>query len=124
VPVERAEDHPTFELGGTTVTSLAAPSRGADEVALFRIAVPPGGGLPAHRHDHLDVFTVLAGGGRFRIDDEAFDVGPGDAVVVPIGALHQLEAGPDGTTIVATMLGGTKLMRADDGSESVPPWVG
>jgi quercetin dioxygenase-like cupin family protein len=120
VPVERADDHPTFELGGNTVTSLAAPSRGADEAALFRIAVPPGGGLPAHHHDHLDVFAVEAGGGTFHIDDE---LSAGDSVVVPVGAVHYLEAGDAGATIVVTMLAGTKLVRDDDGTEIVPPWV-
>ena len=64
MPVERAADHPTFELGGNTITSLAAPARGADEAALFRIDVPGGGGLPAHHHDHLDVFTVERGAAR------------------------------------------------------------
>ncbi len=47
----------------------------------------------------------------------------GDSVVVPVGAVHYLEAGDDGASIVVTMLAGTKLVRADDGSEIVPPWV-
>lgn len=123
MPVEHDEDHPRFELGGNTVTSLAAPSRGAHEAALFRIDLPPGGGLPPHHHDHLDVFSVGAGGGTFHIDDEAFELVPGDSVVVPTGAMHYLEAGDAGATILVTMLGGTKLVRADDGSETVPPWV-
>lgn len=123
MPVERADEHPTFELGGSTVTSLAAPSRGAEEAALFRIEVPAGGGLPAHHHDHLDVFAVEAGGGTFHIDDAAFELVAGDSVVVPVGAVHYLEAGDAGATIVVTMLAGTKLVRADDGSEIVPPWV-
>ena len=63
MPVERAADHPTFEIGGNAVTSFAAPARGAKEAALFQIELPPGGGLPPHRHDHFDVFTVTAGGG-------------------------------------------------------------
>ena len=123
MPVERADEHPVFELGGNTITSLAAPSRGADEAALYRVEVPAGGGLPPHRHDHLDVFTVAAGGGTFHIDDEVFELRAGDSVVVPIGAVHHLEAGDDGATIVVTMLAGTKLVRTDDGSEVVPPWV-
>ena len=122
--VERAADHPTFELGGNTVTSLAAPSRGADEAALFRIEVPAGGGLPAHHHDHLDVFTVEVGSGSFHMDEEVVELIAGDSVVVPIGVVHFLEAGPEGASIVVTMLAGTKLIRQDDGSETVPPWVG
>ncbi len=123
MPVERADEHPVFELGGNTITSLAAPSRGADEAALYRVEVPAGGGLPPHRHDHLDVFTVASGGGTFHIDDEVFELRAGDSVVVPIGAVHHLEAGDEGATIVVTMLAGTRLVRTDDGSEVVPPWV-
>jgi quercetin dioxygenase-like cupin family protein len=122
MPVEPAADHPTFALGTTTVTSLAAPSRGADEAALFRADLPPGGGLPPHHHDHLDVFTLVAGGGTFHIGDDTFELAVGDSAVVPIGAIHHLEAGPEGASIVVTMLAGTKLVRAD-GSETVPPWV-
>ncbi len=123
MPVERADEHPVFELGGNTITSRAAPSRGADEAALYRVEVPAGGGLPPHRHDHLDVFTVASGGGTFHIDDEVFELRAGDSVVVPIGAVHHLEAGDEGATIVVTMLAGTRLVRTDDGSEVVPPWV-
>ena len=123
MPVERADDHPTFDLGGNTITSLAGPSRGAEESVLFRIEVPPHGGLPRHHHDHLDVFTVERGSGTIHIDDEATMISLGDSVVVPIGAWHHLVAGENGATMVVTMLAGTKLIR-EDGSETVPPWVG
>ena len=124
MPVERAAEHPTFALGANTITSLAAPSRGAEEVAMFSIDLPPGGGLPPHHHDHLDVFVVTAGGGTVHIDDAVFELSPGDSVVVPIGAVHFVEAGADGASLLVTMLGGTKLIREDDDSVGVPPWVG
>jgi len=123
MPVERAADHPRFEIGGNAVTSYATPERGSDETALFRIDLPPGSGLPPHRHDHYDVFTVTAGGGTMHIDEETIDIATGDAVVVPPGALHWLDAGAEGASIVVTMLAGTKLIREDDGSVVVPPWV-
>ena len=63
-------DHPTFDLGGTAITSFIGPSRGGVECALYRVDLPAGSGLPPHRHDHLDTFTILAGGGTFHIDDE------------------------------------------------------
>ena len=122
MPVERSADHPKFELGGNAITSFAAPSRGSDEAALYRVDVPPGGGLPPHHHDHLDVFTVTNGGGTFYLGDETFSLSAWDSVVVPVGVRHYLEAGPDGASILVTMLAGTKLIR-DDGSEVVPPWV-
>ena len=122
MPVERAADHPTFELGGNTIVSLAAPARGATEAALFRIEVPEGGGLPRHHHDHLDVFAVETGGGTFYLGEETIALEPGDSVVVPIGEWHHFEAGPGGATLAVTMLAGTKLIR-EDGSATVPPWV-
>jgi quercetin dioxygenase-like cupin family protein len=123
MPVERAADHPTFEIGGNAVTSFAAPARGAEEAALFQIELPAGGGLPPHRHDHFDVFTVTAGGGTVFLGDEASTLAAGDSCVVPPDQLHWVEAGPDGATIVVTMLAGTKLIREDDGTVLVPPWV-
>jgi quercetin dioxygenase-like cupin family protein len=120
--VERAADHPTFELGGNEVTSLAAPSRGAHEAALFRIDLPPGGGLPPHHHDHLDVFTVTVGRGTVHIGDDSHQLQVGDSVVVPVGAVHYFEAGGEGAAIVVTMLAGTRLVRPD-GTEVIPPWV-
>ncbi len=122
MPVERAADHPIFELGGNTVTSLGAPACGAEEAALFRIALPPGGALPKHHHDHLDVFVLESGAGVVHIGEGSHELSPGDSVVVPTGAWHSLEAGPEGAAIVVTMLAGTKLVR-EDGSETVPPWV-
>lgn len=124
MPVERSADHPIFELAGNTITSFAAPDRGSDETALFQIELPAGGGLPAHRHDHFDVFTVMEGGGTLFLNDEMFDLAPGDAGVIPIGALHWVEAGADGATMIVTMVAGTKLIRESDGVEIVPPWVG
>jgi len=123
MPVERAADHPTFEIGGNAVTSFAAPARGAEEAALFQIELPPGGGLPPHRHDHFDVFTVTTGGGAMHLGDEVSTLVAGDSVVVPPEELHWLVAGDDGATIVVTMLAGTKLIREDDGTVVVPPWV-
>lgn len=123
MPVERAADHPTFELGGNAITSLAAPARGSDETALFRIDLLPGGGLPAHHHDHFDVFTVAAGGATMYLGEEVTAIAAGDSVVVPSGVVHWLEAGDEGASVLVTMLAHTKLIREDDGSVVEPPWV-
>ena len=122
MPVERAADHPTFELGGNTITSFAAPARGSDETALYRVDMPPGKGLPAHRHDHFDVFLVMKGTATLHLGDERFELAVGDSVMVPIGVRHVLQAGADGVSIMVTMLGGTQMFR-DDGIDMVPEWV-
>jgi quercetin dioxygenase-like cupin family protein len=122
MPVERATDHPTFEIGGNAVTSLAAPARGSQEIALFRTDLQAGGGLPPHTHDHFDIFVVLEGDATCHLGDDTVELATGDSVVVPIGLRHHLEAGERGASIVVAMLGGTRMFR-DDGSELVPTWV-
>jgi quercetin dioxygenase-like cupin family protein len=123
MPVERANEHPTFEAGVNAITSYAAPGRGSEEAALFRIDMPAGGGLPPHRHDHFDVFTILEGSGEVHIGEDVHPVSPGDSVVIASGELHWMEAGPDGAAIIVAMLPYTKLTREADGVEMVPPWV-
>jgi quercetin dioxygenase-like cupin family protein len=121
MPIARSADNPTFELAGNRITSLAAPSRGATEAILYRIDLPPGGALPSHRHDHQDVFHVLSGTVTAVVDGERAAIETGDTVVVPIAATHHAEAGPDGATIIVTMLAGTLFIH-QDGTSSVPPW--
>lgn len=123
MPVERAHEHPTFELGGNAITSFAAPSRGSDDLALFRADLPAGAGFPPHRHDHFDVFAVLSGGVDVHLGEEVHAIAAGDSAVVPPGVLHWVEAGPSGAALVVTMLAGTVMIREDDGSQVVPAWV-
>ena len=77
--------------------------------------------MPPHRHDHQDVFTLIAGTGTIHIDDEATSIEAGDSAVVPAGALHHVVAGPDGCSMVVTMLAGTDFIR-ETGETSIPAW--
>jgi quercetin dioxygenase-like cupin family protein len=121
MPVARSVDNPHFQLNGNTVTGLVSPSRGANECILYRVEFPPGGSIPAHRHDHEDVFTVVEGGATIHIDEDSDELGPNDSVVVPTGALHGIVAGSQGCAIVVTMLAGTLFIR-EDGTSAVPAW--
>ncbi|MBI1814974.1 MAG: cupin domain-containing protein [Deltaproteobacteria bacterium] len=49
----------------------------------------PGQAQTAHAHAGSDkVYYVIEGVGRFRVDDEEREVGPGCAVFAPAGASH------------------------------------
>lgn len=41
-----------------------------------------------HHHPHVQSTYVVSGRFRFSVDGRSFDVGPGDAFVVPSGAMH------------------------------------
>ncbi|HWO69324.1 MAG TPA: cupin domain-containing protein [Actinomycetota bacterium] len=122
MPVVRSSEARRFEMEGFAVTSLAAPSVGSSETALLRAEIEPGRGLPAHRHDHEEVFHVLRGRGTVLIGDEEVEIGEGDTVMVPAGELHRPRAGEEPLVLLATMRAGTAMIT-EDGERKVAPWV-
>jgi len=71
---------------------------GAERGGIAHIKVRPGQRQPfAHRHKEAEeIHVILAGGGRMKVDDDAFEVGEGDVVRVEPSAARAFEAGPDG----------------------------
>ena len=64
--------------------------------------VPPGYRFP-YGHTHKtqeEVYVVVRGSGRMKIDDEIVELEEWDAVRVPPGAWRGYEAGPDGLEIL------------------------
>ena len=56
----------------------------------------------AHRHDEAEeVYVVLAGSGRVKLDDEILDIEPLDAVRVAPGVVRQFEGGSNGMELLA-----------------------
>lgn len=46
----------------------------------------------AHYHPRTEeIYYILSGTGRMRMGDEHRDVGPGDAIAIPPGTIHQIE---------------------------------
>jgi mannose-6-phosphate isomerase-like protein (cupin superfamily) len=78
--------------------ALAAEQTG---VALFR--VHPGRRSPfTHRHREAEeIYVVLKGSGRMKLEDEIFDVGPLDCIRVAPATARAFEAGPDGLEFIA-----------------------
>jgi len=56
----------------------------------------------AHRHeDAEEVYVVLSGSGRVKLDDEIVEVAPLDAIRVSPGVIRRFEAGDDGLELLA-----------------------
>ena len=64
--------------------------------------VPPGYRFPyGHTHrNHEEVYVVVRGGGRMKLDDEIIEVEEWDAVRVPAGTWRGYEAGPEGLELL------------------------
>jgi mannose-6-phosphate isomerase-like protein (cupin superfamily) len=55
-----------------------------------------------HRHDEAEeVYFVVSGSGRMKLDDEIVELKPRDAVRVAPTVIRAFEAGPDGLEVLA-----------------------
>jgi len=75
----------------------------AEAIGLALITVKPGKRQPfAHRHKNAEeVYVVISGAGKLRLDDEALEVGPMDAIRMSPEHTRALEAGPEGIELLA-----------------------
>ena len=92
------------------------------EIGVSRFTYEPGARMPwAHRHrEQEEVYVVVAGSGRARLDDEIIDVGAWDVLRVAPAVVRSFEAGPDGMDVIC--IGGRKPDGPD--SERHPdPWT-
>ena len=70
-----------------TLKATGAQTRGRITVAEF--LNPAGFAPPLHRHlDEDEMFYLLSGTAEFRCDGQAFQAGPGDFVLLPVGLPH------------------------------------
>src|SRR6266536_4548945 len=59
--------------------------------SLAEARVPVGGSTLEHYHAKAEeIYYIIAGAGRMRIENETRDVGPGDAVAIPPGQRHKI----------------------------------
>ena len=87
---------PRDYAGGARRHVLVGPDDGATQVELRYFSIPAGDSSTLEGHAHEHAILVLHGTARVRLGDEMHEVGPGDAVFVAAGEVHQLTAGPDG----------------------------
>jgi mannose-6-phosphate isomerase-like protein (cupin superfamily) len=56
----------------------------------------------AHRHQQAEeIYVVLSGGGRMKLDDDVIKIGPMDAIRVEPAVARAFEAGDDGLELLA-----------------------
>lgn len=90
-------------VGGVGVEKLAAAVR-----------IPFG-----HRHtEQEELYVIAEGSGRIKLDDEVRELRRWDILRIGPGVMRNLEAGPDGITLIAF---GAPLGEQND-TEMVPGW--
>ena len=84
----------TIHLGPLAVRFLVTGNDASGSVALFELTVPAAQRLaaPAHSHDHYEeTIYGIEGVLTWTVDGKRIDVGPGQAVCIPRGAVHRFD---------------------------------
>jgi mannose-6-phosphate isomerase-like protein (cupin superfamily) len=89
-------------------------------VSYFRYA-PGFRSTLGHSHrEQEEVYVIVSGSGRIKLDDEIVDLGEWDAVRVAAGTIRAFEAGPEGLEIVAI---GSDRPEGGDGIRAPDWWI-
>ena len=82
------------------------------ELGVSRWRYEPGSQTPGHRHGvQEEVYAVISGSGRIKLDDEIIEVKQWDVIRVAPNVARGFEAGPEGLEIIAA--GGSKPEGGD-----------
>lgn len=91
-----------FGLGDVQEARFPREDLGAEQVGLNFLTIKPGKREAfAHRHHEAEeVYVVLGGSGRVKLDDDLVDLAQLDAVRVAPGTARSFEAGADGLEVL------------------------
>ncbi len=93
--VRRLEEQEPFTTkDGSAIRSiLDLANAPVEKQSLAEATVPAGGATERHWHrDSEEFYFILEGRGTMELDGDEREVGPGDAVLIPAGAWHQIRA--------------------------------
>ena len=95
--LNREESREFVTLDGSTIRVLVDSwLGGARNQSLAEASLPPGNATDRHRHPLTEeIYYILAGTGVMEVDGARSPVKPGDAVLIPPGAMHQIRADAD-----------------------------
>ncbi len=117
----RVEDAaPANGFGDRWEARVAREALEAEQTGVTHFRLRPGKRSPfVHRHAEAEeIYVVLAGSGRVKLDDELADVEVLDAIRVAPSVARAFEAGPDGLDLLAF-----GPHHSGDGQPVADPWV-
>lgn len=91
----RSEAEPFTTADGSTIREfLGLPTAPVRNQSLAEAELAPGQATDRHYHrDSEELYYLLGGSGEMEVDGARRTVGPGDAILIPPGAWHQIRAG-------------------------------
>lgn len=123
MPVIRYTEGATHELPGTRFTSIATPSLGSSETALWNVEIEPGTAATPHVLTREEIFVVLDGVASVSLDGTTSRATAGDAIAVPPSTELVLANGGDVPLRLMCCLPVGGQAKVGDGDPFTPPWA-
>jgi len=93
---DRAEPFTTAD-GSTIRELLGLPTSSARNQSLAEATLEPGQSTQRHYHrESEEIYYLVKGAGEMEVDGDRARVGPGDAILIPPGAWHEIRAAGEG----------------------------
>jgi mannose-6-phosphate isomerase-like protein (cupin superfamily) len=111
---------PRFGLGDSMEAHFARNALDCERSGISYQKLGPGFRVPfGHSHaEQEEIYVVLSGSGRARLDDEFVDLEPLDALRISPSTVRAIEAGPDGIELIA--FGAPRTPEND--AQMLPGW--
>ncbi len=109
---------PEFGYEDVQEARFAKDELDAEQTGISHLRLKPGKRSPfGHRHEQAEeIYVVLAGDGRIKLDDDIVDIAAMDAIRIAPGVTRALEAGPGGIEVLAVGA------RHDGDGEMIQAW--
>ncbi len=103
-----------IDIHGIALDALVGPEHGATRIFVWSVAAEKGETIGLHHHHGEELFRVLYGRLRFRVNDETREVRAGEVVIIPPGADHAYMALEDCELEVYGEIGMGQFYRVTD----------
>ena len=110
---------PRFDMPSELEARFARRELGGETLGLSLMTLAPGFRIPfGHKHSaQEEVYVVVRGSGRIKVEDEIVEVAEWDAIRFDKDTMRNVEAGPDGIEYIAFGAGEDPL-----DAEMAPGW--
>jgi mannose-6-phosphate isomerase-like protein (cupin superfamily) len=94
---------PRFQMGEGIEAHFARKALGLEKSGISYFKLGPDYKLPfGHTHsEQEEIYLVVSGKARLKLDDEEVELGPLDAVRIPPDVMRGMAAGPEGAELIA-----------------------
>jgi quercetin dioxygenase-like cupin family protein len=132
MPVIHAAATRRIQTPNAVMTTLASPTLGNAEHAVWRVEMRGGQAGPLHAIDTEQIMAVVAGGATVELGSDVLTAAAGDAIVLPADLPRRITAASDGLVAIVSARAGLQAyplesvagaFAAPVGERLTPPWA-